>query len=72
MLGECHGNPLNSLLPEHPFWQFSLRVYALPTVADGLLALQREWGLDINFCFIAAGLLTLAMAASPKRSCSNY
>lgn len=41
--------PLNSLLPEHPFWQFSLRVYALPTVADGLLALQREWGLDINF-----------------------
>ena len=39
--------------PEHPFWTFSLALYAQPGVADACLKLQDEFGLDVNlvlFC----------------------
>jgi uncharacterized protein (TIGR02444 family) len=40
-------------LPEHPFWDFSLRLYARPGVAAACLALQDEYAADVNillFC----------------------
>ncbi len=40
-------------LPENPFWDFSIGIYALPGVADACLTLQDEQGADINvvlFC----------------------
>ncbi|MCC5793435.1 MAG: TIGR02444 family protein [Chromatiales bacterium] len=39
--------------PANPFWDFSLKVYAAPDVAPGLLELQDAHGLDVNlllFC----------------------
>ena len=44
--------PPNSL-PDHPFWNYSLRLYAQPGVSDACLRLQDEHGLDVNlvlFC----------------------
>tara|TARA_B100000686_G_scaffold129417_1_gene136558 strand:- start:710 stop:1273 length:564 start_codon:yes stop_codon:yes gene_type:complete len=38
-------------LPESPLWDFSIRVYALPDVADACLSLQDEQGADINMVF---------------------
>ncbi|MGI9291937.1 MAG: TIGR02444 family protein, partial [Gammaproteobacteria bacterium] len=43
---------------QHPFWTYSLRLYAQPQVQDDCLTLQDEHGLDVNlvlFC-IWAGL----------------
>ena len=43
--------------PAHPFWDWSLAVYARPGVAAALLRLQDEQGLDVNlllFCIWAA------------------
>lgn len=43
--------------PAHPFWDWSLAVYARPGVAPPLLRLQDEQGLDVNlllFCIWAA------------------
>lgn len=40
-------------LPEHPFWNYSLWLYAQPGVSDACLRLQDEHGLDVNlvlFC----------------------
>ena len=40
-------------LPQHPFWTYSLRLYAQPGVSDACLKLQDEHGLDVNlvlFC----------------------
>jgi uncharacterized protein (TIGR02444 family) len=31
-----------------PFWQFSLRFYRLPKVADACIALQEDAGVDVN------------------------
>ena len=31
-----------------PFWQFSLRFYRLPDVADACIALQEQAGVDVN------------------------
>ena len=39
--------------PEHPFWDFSLEVYAKEGVADACLKLQDDLGIDVNmvlFC----------------------
>ncbi len=40
-------------LPNHPFWTYSLRLYGQAGVTDACLALQDEYGLDVNivlFC----------------------
>lgn len=41
---------------ENPFWEYSLAVYARGGVADALLALQDEFGLDVNMLLYAAWL----------------
>lgn len=43
--------------PESPFWEFSIRVYAEPGVAEACLALQERHDADINvilFCLWSA------------------
>ncbi len=37
--------------PDHPFWDFSLRVHERAGVFDACLALQRRYGLDVNLLF---------------------
>lgn len=39
--------------PEHPFWDFALRVYGAPGVSAACLGLQERHGIDVNlmlFC----------------------
>jgi len=47
-----------------PFWQFSLRFYRLPKVADACIALQEKAGIDVNL------LLFLLWQAGQRRSLS--
>ncbi len=47
-----------------PFWQFSLRFYRLPKVADACIALQEESAVDVNL------LLFLLWQASRRRRLS--
>jgi uncharacterized protein (TIGR02444 family) len=47
-----------------PFWQFSLRFYRLPKVADACIALQEEAGVDVNL------LLFLLWQAQQRRRLS--
>jgi uncharacterized protein (TIGR02444 family) len=42
--------------PDHPLWDFSLRVYGAPGVAPACLALQDRHGLDVNALMAAAWL----------------
>jgi uncharacterized protein (TIGR02444 family) len=35
-------------LPSHPFWKYSLALYAQPGVSGDCLMLQDEYGLDVN------------------------
>jgi uncharacterized protein (TIGR02444 family) len=40
-------------LQEHPFWKFSVKIYAIPSVKSALLKLQNERSLNVNiilFC----------------------
>jgi uncharacterized protein (TIGR02444 family) len=37
--------------PRSPFWDFSLRLYARPGVADACLRLQERRGIDVNLLF---------------------
>ncbi len=42
--------------PQHPFWDYSLRLYGAPGVSEACLKLQDEYGLDVNlilFCLWA-------------------
>jgi len=42
-----------ALTRDNAFWQFSIRVYATPGVADECLAVQERYGIDVNallFC----------------------
>lgn len=41
---------------ENPFWQYSLRVYARPAVAEALLRLQDDCGADVNMLLCSAWL----------------
>ena len=41
---------------DNPLWDYSLEVYARDGVADALLALQDEFGLDVNMLLYAAWL----------------
>jgi uncharacterized protein (TIGR02444 family) len=47
-----------------PFWQFSLRFYRLPRVADACIELQEQAGVDVNL------LLFLLWHASQRRRLS--
>jgi uncharacterized protein (TIGR02444 family) len=46
------------MIPESPFWDFSLRLYAKAGVPDACLALQARHGIDVNllFCCLWLGL----------------
>jgi uncharacterized protein (TIGR02444 family) len=46
------------MFPASPFWDFSLRLYARPGVADSCLALQKRHGIDVNllFCCLWLGI----------------
>lgn len=49
--------PNDDAFPPSPFWDWSLAVYERPGVAEALIALQDEYGLDVNlllFCAWAA------------------
>jgi uncharacterized protein (TIGR02444 family) len=39
------------MFPPSPFWDFSLRLYARPGVADACLRLQDRHGIDVNLLF---------------------
>src|SRR3954464_15663396 len=41
---------------DNPFWAFSLEVYAAQGVAAECLALQREFGIDVNMLLFCAWL----------------
>lgn len=47
-----------------PFWRFSLQFYRLPSVSDACIALQDEYGVDVNL------LLFLLWCADEGRSLS--
>jgi uncharacterized protein (TIGR02444 family) len=65
--------------PGSPFWQFSLRFYRLPKVADACIALQEDAGVDVNLllfllwqalqcrAFSAAAVADLDAAVAPWR-----
>jgi uncharacterized protein (TIGR02444 family) len=38
----------NGSFPSSPFWNYSLGIYAKPGVADACIALQDDFGLDVN------------------------
>ena len=40
-------------LPDHPLWDFSLEIYARPGVEVACLALQNDYGADINVLLAA-------------------
>jgi uncharacterized protein (TIGR02444 family) len=46
------------MIPQSPFWDFSLRLYAKASVPDACLALQARHGIDVNllFCCLWLGL----------------
>jgi uncharacterized protein (TIGR02444 family) len=46
------------MIPDSPFWDFSLRLYAKAGVPDACLALQARHGIDVNllFCCLWLGL----------------
>jgi uncharacterized protein (TIGR02444 family) len=47
-----------------PFWQFSLRFYRRPKVADACIALQEEAGVDVNLLLFLLWYATLGQALS--------
>src|SRR5690349_22774626 len=49
---------VTEMFPASPFWDFSLRLYARPRVADSCLALQERHGIDVNllFCCLWLGI----------------
>ncbi|HIK55057.1 MAG TPA: TIGR02444 family protein [Synechococcales cyanobacterium M55_K2018_004] len=49
---------------ENPFWQFSLRVYTLPGVAECCLCLQDQFGLSVNLLLFAAWMAKLGQSLS--------
>jgi uncharacterized protein (TIGR02444 family) len=42
--------------PDEPLWRFSLAFYALPGIAEALIALQDREGLDVNLMLFALWL----------------
>jgi uncharacterized protein (TIGR02444 family) len=44
----------SSALPSHPFWEYSLRLYARPGVQQACLQLQDEFDLDVNIVLFCA------------------
>lgn len=44
--------------PAHPFWDYSVELYARPGVEAACLELQRRHGLDVNLVLLACWLAT--------------
>ncbi len=47
---------MTPLETDNPFWRFSLRVYAMPGVAEECLEVQDRLGIDVNVLLYAAWL----------------
>jgi uncharacterized protein (TIGR02444 family) len=61
---EMDVSPLRTKLPDHPFWEFSLRTYGRSGVGTACLGLQDQVGADVNMllfcCWVAvAGAVRL-------------
>jgi len=64
---------------KHPFWQFSINVYAQDGVADACIALQEEYQIDVNillFCCWSAsignGALTSAELTVARNAVTSW
>jgi len=58
--------------PAHPFWDYSLDLYGRPNVADACLALQDQYGLDVNvllFCVWCGSAGPGVLGADELRLC---
>jgi uncharacterized protein (TIGR02444 family) len=58
-------------LPDHPFWDYSLRLYHRPGVSSACLALQDNHGVDVNLllfcCWRGASAAPILQAAELQR-----
>jgi uncharacterized protein (TIGR02444 family) len=54
----------NSQVKKSPFWQFSIKFYAVPGVAPACIALQDEAGVDVNLLFFLLWNATLGRTLS--------
>jgi uncharacterized protein (TIGR02444 family) len=52
----------------HPFWQFSIRVYAAPGVADACLALQTGYRIDVNILLCCCWAASIGADPLPAES----
>lgn len=50
----------------NPFWQYSLKVYAQPGVADTCLQLQDQYGCNVNLLLLAAWVASQGFQLSPS------
>ena len=50
----------------NPFWQYSLKVYAQPGVADTCLQLQDQYGCNVNLLLLAAWAASQGFQLSPS------
>ncbi len=65
--------------PSHPFWDYSVRLYGKPGVADACLYLQDRYGLNVNCVLLCAwiaadgrGALTSAHLATALRRIADW
>ena len=52
--------------PEHPFWDFALRVYRSPGVSAACLEVQERLGLDVNVLLFCCWLGASGRGAVPR------
>jgi uncharacterized protein (TIGR02444 family) len=59
---------------DHPFWQFSLRIYCAPGVEDDCLAVQERHGVNVNAMLLCAWLAAerrIALTPSEIEQCRD-
>jgi len=60
---EMDAPPLRTKLPDHPFWDFSLRTYGRRGVGAACLGLQEDVGADVNVLLFCCWV---AVAGAPR------
>ena len=60
-MSEQHAIPVS----KSPFWQFSIKFYAVPGVADACIALQDQAKVDVNILFFCSGTPRRAARSTP-------
>jgi uncharacterized protein (TIGR02444 family) len=61
--------------PSNPFWDFSIRLYGKPGVAEACIALQEKHGLDVNvlmYCAWRGAAMTPADVAAAAKTVSAW